>query len=195
MPIYKGSTKLGSIYHGGTKIEKVYKGATKVFGKEPVELPVYAVTQWREVISHRTYYFKYWKIGPIVDGYSAVFHKVTTGNFASSFNYSTLEAINGILGQPNSTIAVDSTNHFANYTDTIVDGLGYKWYRYLYFNQNYPDFTNRFYHVSPGQKVGDKVPDWGQMIISGTSVKIESFKETTQTVNINAIEGSIIYRY
>ena len=57
MPIYKGSTKLGTIYHGGTKIRKVYKGATKVFGKvykgatkvfgkEPVELPVYAVTQW-----------------------------------------------------------------------------------------------------------------------------------------------------
>ena len=35
MPIYKGSTKLGTIYHGGTKIEKGYKGSTLVYsGKE-----------------------------------------------------------------------------------------------------------------------------------------------------------------
>lgn len=35
MPIYKGSTKLGTVYHGGTKIEKVYKGSTLVYsGKE-----------------------------------------------------------------------------------------------------------------------------------------------------------------
>ena len=31
MPIYKGSTKLGTIYHGGTKIGKGYKGATLVY--------------------------------------------------------------------------------------------------------------------------------------------------------------------
>ena len=31
MPIYKGSTKLGTIYHSGTKIEKVYKGSTLVY--------------------------------------------------------------------------------------------------------------------------------------------------------------------
>ena len=195
MPIYKGSTELGIIYHGSTKIGKVYKGATKVFGNEPIELPVYAVTQWTEVVNSRTYYYKYWKIGPIVDGYSPLFHKSTTGDFASAPNYYDLVAINGTLGQPGSKIAVDSTNNFANYTDTIVDGLGYKWHRYLFLNPNYPSPTNRFYHVSPGQKVGDKVPDWGQMIISGTSVKIESFKETTQTVNLNAVEGSIIYRY
>lgn len=195
MPIYKGSTKLGTIYHGGTKIGKVYKGATKVFGREPIELPVYAVTQWTGVEDHRTYYFKYWKVGPIVDGYSPVFQDVTTGDFASVPDYHDLVAINGTLGQPGSTIDVNSSYMRANYTDTIVDGLGYKWHRYLFFNKNYPDFTNRCYHVSPGQKVGDKVPDWGQMMISGTSVKIESFKETTQTVNLNAVEGSIIYRY
>lgn len=34
MPIYKGSTKLGTIYHGGTKIEKVYKGSTLVHASE-----------------------------------------------------------------------------------------------------------------------------------------------------------------
>ena len=195
MPIYKGSTKLGTIYHGSTKIGKVYKGATKVFGKEPIELPVYSVTQWTGVTDHRTYYYKYWKIGPIVDGYSPVFREVTTGNFASAPDYHDIDAINGILGQPGSTIAVDSTSRFASYTDTIVDGLGYKWHRYLFANPNYPSSTNRFYHVSPGQKVGDKVADWGQMIISGTSVRIESFQETTQTVNLNAVEGSIIYRY
>ena len=195
MPIYKGSTKLGIIYHGSTKIGKVYKGATKVFGKEPIELPVYSVTQWTDVVDHRTYYNKYWKIGPIVDGYSPVFHEVTTGNFASAPDYHDLVAINGTLGQPGSKIAMDSTNHYANYTDTIVDGLGYKWHRYLFENPIYPSSTNRFYHVSPGQKVGDKVADWGQMIISGTSVRIESFEETTQTVNLNAVEGSIIYRY
>lgn len=195
MPIYKGSTKLGIIYHGSTKIGNVYKGATKVFGREPIELPVYAVTQWTEVINSQTYFNKYWKIGPIVDGYSPVFQRGTLGNFASAPEDHTLVAINGILGQPGSKIAVDSTNLFANYTDTIVDGLGYKWHRYLFKNPNYPGSTNRFYHVSPGQKVGDKVPDWGQMIISGTSVSIESFDVTTQTVNLNAIEGSIIYRY
>lgn len=32
MPIYKGSTKLGTIYHGITKIGKVYKGSTLVYG-------------------------------------------------------------------------------------------------------------------------------------------------------------------
>lgn len=196
MSIYKGSTKLGFIYHGGTKIGKVYKGATKVFGREPIELPIYAVTQWTGVVDHRTHYFKYWKIGPIVDGYSPVFQRVTTGDFASAPNYNdTLVAINGTLGQPGSTIDVNSSYGRANYTDTIVDGLGYKWHRYLFLNKNYPDFTNRFYHVSPGQKVGDKISDWGQMMISGTSVKIESFQDTTQTVNLNAIEGSIIYRY
>ena len=31
MPIYKGSTKLGTVYHGGTKIEKGYKGSTLVY--------------------------------------------------------------------------------------------------------------------------------------------------------------------
>ena len=56
MSFYKGSTKLGIIYHGGTKIGKVYKGATKVFGKEPIELPVYSVTQWTGVVDHSTYY-------------------------------------------------------------------------------------------------------------------------------------------
>lgn len=195
MPIYKGSTKLGTIYNGSTKIGKVYKGATKVFGREPIELPVYAVTQWTGVIDYRTYYYKYWKIGPIVDGYSPVFRDVTTGNFASAPKYHDLVAINGTLGQPGSTIDVDSSYMRANYTDTIVDGLGYKWHRYLFENPNYPGSTNRYYHVSPGQKVDDKVADWGQMIISGTSVTIESFDVTTQTVNLNAVEGSIIYRY
>ena len=31
MPIYKGSTKIGTIYQGGTKIEKVYNGSTLVY--------------------------------------------------------------------------------------------------------------------------------------------------------------------
>ena len=37
MPIYKGSTKLGTIYHGETKIGKGYKGSTLVYsGKEKI---------------------------------------------------------------------------------------------------------------------------------------------------------------
>ena len=31
MPIYKGSTKIGTIYHGGTLIKRVYKGETVVY--------------------------------------------------------------------------------------------------------------------------------------------------------------------
>ena len=34
MPIYKGSTKLGTIYHGGTNNGKVYKGSTLVYSGE-----------------------------------------------------------------------------------------------------------------------------------------------------------------
>lgn len=180
---------------GGVEIKKVYKGSTKIFGEESIELPIYAVTQWKFVQDYRTYYNKCWKVGPIVNGYSPVFYNQATGKFPS-LSYHTLVDINGTLGEANSTIAVDSKYYqIGNYTDTITDGLGYKWHRYLFINSNYPDFTNRFYHVSPGQKVGDKVPDWGQMTISNSTVKIESRKETSQTVNLNAAEGSIIYRY
>ena len=45
MPIYKGSTKLGTVYHDGTKIGKGYKGSTLVYSSQLSVYNIYGTNQ------------------------------------------------------------------------------------------------------------------------------------------------------
>lgn len=147
MPIYKGSTKLGSVYHGGTKIGKVYKGDTLVYsGISPIE-------QYRSG-SYKFTLTKPKKGSGYIDGYDVL---------------AVISSISGTLGEEGSTITGISPNN-GNFTagystppgstafnkqPSYVDG--YLFYPYMYYHTSGSMTSGITLWVSPKQLVGDSV--------------------------------------
>ena len=176
MPIYKGSTKLGTIYHGGTKIGKVYKGSTLMY-QNKIE----------KTLKQSNYYG------------GCTFPSTSVGSYWFGYFWNgTLKGINGVIGNTGSSVSVHFFHDDNNQqTETIpfnreVNISGYKYYEY---------HRDVFYaYVSPKQIVND-----GIVTIYNEPVdkyKITSISGETLTVNNSETkdirfylgENNIIYR-
>ena len=128
MPIYKGSTKLGTVYHGGTKIGKVYKGSTLVYSGQLSVYNIYSTNQ-------------------VQDGNPGFFlgepgaNKMVVGGVSDydqqSLLTGVLGTINSISGTPgtagSSLIArLYGTGNYGpySYLNNYIDSYGGVWYRY-----------------------------------------------------------------
>ena len=176
MPIYKGSTKLGTICHGGTKIGKGYKGSTLVF-QDKIE----------ETLKQSNYYG------------GSTFPSTSVGSYWFGWFWNgTLKGINGVIGNTGSSVSV----HFfhadnVQETQTIpfnreVNISGYKYYEY---------HTGVYYaYVSPKQIVNDGIVTIYNEPLD--KYKITSISGNTLTVNnsvtkdliVSFGETNIIYR-
>lgn len=140
MPIYKGSTKIGTIYHGGTKIEKAYKGSTLVYSGSTKNIPVYFVGDYKGT--------KFCTLGfPLADGNLVV----GTGSETASVLLPII-GITGNLGESGSTITIQYTAENQTYTfqGSFTDSYGNLFYRY-----NLTGFIEVFVFASPKANIGD----------------------------------------
>ena len=128
MPIYKGSTKLGTIYHGGTKIGKVYKGSTLVYSGQ---LSVYNFYVGGVDLGNGYYGFYL--------GEPDSNKTVIGGSWQGSASYiaaTALAPLKSITGTPGTTgsslyISVSGSNVGPfNYSNNFIDSYGGLWYRY-----------------------------------------------------------------
>ena len=136
MPIYKGSTKLGTIYHGGTKIGKVYKGSTLVYSGQ-TKIPVYDLGNSSLNLS---------TLGYPVPNSSLVGIPTDT-----EYGFTKITSISGVLGSKGSSIICG--NMTFSYLDNFTDSNGFLFYRYYT-----SDFLEWYIFVSPYSEVNDVVP-------------------------------------
>ena len=184
MPIYKGSTKLGTIYHGSTKIGKVYNGGTLVYSGSTKNIPVYFVGDYRGS--------KFFTLGfPLSDGNLVVGNESETALVLRP-----IIGITGNLGESGSTITVQYTSENQTHTfqGSFTDSYGNLFYRY-----NYNNFVETFAFVSPKANIGDNV-----LVSIATYCRISSdgktltyfYPNTSQSFAITnpTIVGNYIYR-
>ena len=128
MPIYKGSTKFGTVYHGGTKIGKVYKGSSLVYSSQ---LSVYNIYATNQVQNRKTGFF----LGEpgankiVVGGLSDYAHQATL-----TYVLGTIKSISGTPGTAGSSLIARlyGTGDYGplSYLDNYIDSYGSVWYRY-----------------------------------------------------------------
>ena len=134
MTIYKSSNKLDDIYIGSTKISKVYKGSTLVYEKKK-GVPVWGFDS------------NTWLVGD----YS------TNGLVDNNPNnlIFTLLAINGSLGQSDSSITIKASNGYsstASYSYNLIVN-NYLFHKYTFTST----YTKYQFYVLQGSVVGNYV--------------------------------------
>ena len=161
MPIYKGSTKLGTIYHGGTKIGKVYKGSTLVY-QDKIE----------EILTINFYYG------------SSTFPSTSVGSYWNNDIWSgVIKTITGAIGNTGSSIYAvwdvgGTTNSKTMTFSKEVNLTGYKYYEYI--------GGNAYAYISPKQIINDNIVlSFDEPI---TTYIITDVSGTTVTVNGNLKE-------
>ena len=128
MPIYKGSTKLGTIYHGGTKIGKVYKGSTLVYSGQLSVYNIYATNQVQK--GNKGYFLGEPGANNMVVG------GISTSRAILTFVVGTINNIvSGTPGTAGSSIYAGLYGTSSNYgpyiyVDNYIDSYGGIWYRY-----------------------------------------------------------------
>ena len=157
MPIYKGSTKIGTIYKGPTKIGKVYHGSTLVYEGNTKTIPIYQVPANLSAGGNTNY-------APItVFGYPTANTTVPHGagptdNTPGKY---LIKSVNGTLGTAGSSIVATNpmspSNPDVSYTyDYSRTFGGYYFHLYTYTVGGFIPLPFRLY-VSPKQRVGDYV--------------------------------------
>lgn len=141
MPIYKGSTKLGTIYHGGTKIGKVYKGSTLVYSGSTKNIPIYNICD----LNAQHAYYILGEPKPNIDINGTI---ISTG-LGGFYN---LKSITGNIGAAGSTLTVlqDGTTYNLTFYKSFTDGNGFTFYWY----NTAPGFFTYVAALSPKQQVG-----------------------------------------
>lgn len=126
MPIYKGSTKIGTIYHGGTKIGKVYKGSSLVYSGQ---LSVYNIYRTNLLNGFVGYFLGEPGANITLAGYTTNHENPLTAATG------TIVSINGTPGAAGSSLTArlfGGTDYGPyNYKDNFIDSYGGVWYRYL----------------------------------------------------------------
>ena len=183
MPIYKGSTKLGTVYHGGTKIGKGYKGSTLVYSGSTKNIPVYFVSDYRGS--------KICTLGfPLSDGNLVV---GTEGDAVACLL--PIIGITGNLGESGSKVTVQYSTGNQTYTfqGSFTDSYGNLFYRYNY------NFMDNFAFVSPKANIGDNAFVSGATYchISSDGKTLTSFYSNSSrrfAITDPTIVGNYIYR-
>lgn len=151
MPIYKGSTKLGTVYHGGTKIEKVYKGSTLVYSSGTKTLPIYSIgiNRFNRYCLSLEYPYPNKTIKVVFSGAADLTEILYT-----------ITSINGTLGTSGSSITVTGISGNLSFSNKSIIEVGLPFYVYTSSDSLYN------LQVSPKQRIGDKVII--QSLVSGT---------------------------
>lgn len=132
MPIYKGSTELGTIYHGDTKMGKVYMGSTLVSSGQQV-VSVYNIYATNQVQKGSTGFF----LGEpgannmVVGGISTYKKQAILTYVLGTIN----NFISGTPGTVGSSLFAGLYGTSSNYgpysyLDNYIDSYGSTWYRY-----------------------------------------------------------------
>ena len=145
MPIYKGSSKQGTIYVGGTKIGKVYKGNTLVYSGGEKQILLYSIGSNEYTL-----------------GYPSPNSNLvcTSQNNLNENRY--LTAISGTIGNTGSSITINPGKSCTYSGTTFTDSNGNLFYLYDFsggYGQNHA-------FVSPKQQLGDYIPTTYLQIIS-----------------------------
>ena len=211
MPIYKGSTKLGTIYIGGTKIKKVYKGSTLVYTSDQGFEMIGVFDP--SIVSSTGIYGCTYKNSSVGD---PVFQ---AGIMMPGYPVWILNTINGNIGVPGSTISASYLNPFNGsptaYQYNHVYSTTRTIFGKLYYQYDYVDSSGyggrSMIFLSPKQKVGDYIfgstgdlnnpnADFNCKITSITSntvTFISGNRSYTYTLDINnsyGNNGTAIYR-
>lgn len=168
MPIYKGSTKLGTVYHGGTKIGKGYRGPTLVYSSGTKTLPIYQLGTYVSFgITGHAFSLDYPVPNSKINTFSA--QEITSILF-------TLKSINGTLGTSGSSITVSEVSAGLSFRQTVTRA-GLPFYEYATRDGVY------LLLVSPKQKIGDKIIPVG---VDNCTVSSDG-----KTVTLPSIPGTI----
>lgn len=150
MPIYKGSTKQGTIYVGGTKIGKVYKGSTLVYSGGEKQILLYSIGSNLYTL-----------------GYPSPNSNLVCTSATNLNENRYLTAISGTIGNTGSSITINKGKS-ATYSGTsFTDSNGNLFYIYQYSGNMGYDYA----FVSPKQKLGDYIPT---SYLSLISIKISA---------------------
>ena len=179
MPIYKGSTKLGTIYHGGTKIGKVYKGSTLVYSGAK-NIPIYYIGGFD---GGNFYSFGY----PIANSKLVVefVDEQITPTYMSK-----ITKITGVLGATGSVLTVNYPNVGSldlPFISSFTDSYGNIFYKYGILG-----YIPRYAFVCPKAVIGDDAitgsSDYGLVSSDGKTMTYyldklpKSFTMTTPTL-------------
>ena len=184
MPIYKGSTKLGTIYHGGTKIGKVYKGSTLVYSGAK-NIPIYYIGDFG---GSKFYSFGYPTANStlVVQGTSTSLSDILPA----------IENITGNIGASGSTITLNNTIS-ATFQTSFTDSYGNLFYRYDYDS----DFGLKFFaFVSPKANIGDTAiygfVEYGQVSSDGKTLTYRHWYNQSKSFAItnHSIVGYYTYK-
>lgn len=145
MPIYKGSTKLGTVYHGRTKIGKVYKGSTLVYSGGEKQILLYSIGS------------NLYTLGYPSPNSNLIYTSTTNINENRH-----LSAISGTIGNTGSSITMNNGQSATYSGNSFTDSNGNLFYIYQYYGSIGYDHA----FVSPKQKLGDYIPTAFLYIIS-----------------------------
>lgn len=152
MPIYKGSTKIGTIYKGPTKIGKVYHGSTLVYEGNTKTIPIYQVPANTTAGGNTSY-------SPItLFGYPTANTTVPCGvgwpdNTPGKFLVKSLTGTIGVAGSSIvSTNPINKSGADVAYNYAYSRTLGGYYFHFYQYDSGL--LVNRLY-VSPKQRIGD----------------------------------------
>ena len=183
MPIYKGSTKLGTIYHGSTKIGKVYKGSTLVYSGQ---LSVYNIYSTNQVQNGNPGFF----LG------EPGANKMVVGG-VSDYNQQylltgVLGTINSISGTPGTAGSSLIARLYGNgnygpysYLNNYIDSYGSVWYRYT--NDPTGGIFASYVFLSPFHTTV------GSQLINTLSYKNAVFSSDASTITFYGGLGESVY--
>lgn len=184
MPIYKGSTKLGTVYHGGTKIGKVYKGPTLVCSSGTKTLPIYSIgiNMFNRYCLSLEYPYP---------------NKTIKTHFSGAADLTeilyTITNINGTLGTSGSSITVTGVSGNLSFSNQSIIDVGLPFYVYKSSDSIYN------LQVSPKQRIGDKVivQSISSGVVSSDGKTITFSDYITETLSITlpiSVATNIYYR-
>ena len=126
MPIYKGSTKFGTIYHSGTKIGKVYKGSTLVYNLKK-NIDMYKVGNYENITIYCAGY-------PKPNFKLMTVYTIWKGNSPDLGPFEAIESLVGNIGAANSSLTYwfGNTPFVSNYNSSLnlTDSYGKTYFAY-----------------------------------------------------------------
>ena len=182
MPIYKGSTKLGTIYHGSTKIENGYKGSTLVYSSGTKTLPIYSIGINR--FNRYCFSLEY----PYPNKTIKVYFSGATD--VKEFIY-TITNINGTLGTSGSSITVTRVSGNLSFSNKSIMDVGLPFYVYTSSDSLYN------LQVSPKQRIGDEVilksASSGVVSSDGKTITVTDYITDTFSITLPVSVATNIY--
>lgn len=179
MPIYKGSTKLGTIYHGGTKIGKVYRGSSLVYNLKK-NIDMYKVGNYSNYTVYCAGYpnpnFKLMTVWTILKG-----------NGLDLGPFETITNITGNIGQANSSITytIGETSITGKYDTSLnlTDSYGKTYFAYKH-DSYVPEIGFALQNTVVGDNVCASEAKYGIVSADGNTITLTFSNDSSTTMEI-----------